>query len=1328
MDTNITNLIIHLFFKDNKIYSNQIESYNNFINFKLEKIFKNFGKIILQKSDDINNSEKIKFSSIKELEANAKDKIELRYISHEIKNNSKKIQTPENCINCDKTYNVEIKGLFKLIVNNEEKKEIKLKICKLPIMVGSEICSSNLYKENKNLNEKEILIKKECKTYLKGFFIINGSQKTIVSQLVNAYNKVIVSFNNKKISATIDSYNENFERNSPSRIILTIKNSYVKSTNGIVNKFKKKIIDITLPKTKECNFTIPIIFSALGIVNRTQMKYLILGGETENNKLIDIVELIINDTKDNVYEDENVTFSRKNAINYIINRSSFDITSRGIKNKFKFTKEYILKDIFPHLGTIAKTKNEFKYACLKRAYFLGYMVKRLLMCTLGIKKYDDKDDLENKSVDTVENLLSSIFFTFYKNSINLLKNFFSKIKPENFKLNTLDELIINNFQNKIFTNNLNHCFSTGDFNCSKNNSLNKKGIGQTIVNKNIISRISHLTKINCSITRQTKDPKIRQIDGTKIGSICPIETPEGENCGLVQNLATFVKITKTVSQEKINSTFEIIKKKNKDYGYVGFLFFKNENENENENIFMNENESDNYNSESDSEFENENENNDVKLEKKINDFLYEEYNNNDINIEYNEVTIEYYKKIIDVFQNYYKLFINGNWVGFIKNKDKCIQLFRKLKNDEEHYMSVSFNRNNEIHIQNTRGRIVRPLYVLKENKHKINEYTIKSIMKYLMIKNDKKVIYLFNKIFVNEQLTFSNKNKIFENYEKINWNNLITKNIIEYLDISEQKNVLIKLFSTNNLNKNDNQLFYNNAEIHESVILGITANLIPLSNHNQPARNIYQTNLLKQSILWDYSSYTKINTLGRCIIEPQKQLSSTIYSKELKIDSENPGCINVICAISTDGFNVEDSTILSEGFVQRGAFKEIKFKSFKSSEEIDTKKKNDLKSDFFFNSLKKKYNIKKETINNEINNDNIKINSNENDEGNNYNNVLKKEFGIPSKNLIGFKEEKNYKNLDKDGLTSPGKKCKRNTAIIGQISKNKEGKYFDKSIFKDNNEDSVTDKVIIFEKNGIKTTKINTHNIRNTEVGVKFHSLNGQKSVCGKLIKHEDLPFTLEGITPDVIINPHCIPSRMTLALLKEGLYNKVKCIYGIDDEYEMIGTSFEPFNTSYYQNLLFESGYNPSCEECVIDGETGEMKKNKITFLIISYYKNVNQVRDKIHVRTKGRINEITRQTTDGRSNDGGLRIGTMERDAIISYGIPFFIKEKYMTCSDGYKITVCKNCGAYGIPYDNKFKCKCGINNDDMIKTVSIPYSYKLVLQELYASGIDIKFILQN
>ena len=1056
---------------------------------------------------------------------------------------------------------------------------------------------------------------------------------------------------------------------------------------------------------------------------------LILGGETNNNKLIQLVKDLVNDifeTNDLTTDSNEKYITRKEAISYIIRRLVVDLTDKGIEKKFLFTKDYFIKDIFPHLDSKNETKEDFDYACLKRAYFFGYMIKRLLTCSLGITKVDDRDDLENKTIDTVENILSSVFYTFYKNGILSFVKSFEKMKSEDVRSDKIEETIKINFPWKFITNKINYCFKTGDFNCAKNVSLNKKGIGQTLLNKNIINRISHLTKLNSAIRRETKNLKARQLDGTKLGNVCPVETPEGLQNGLVQNLATFIKITETASQSELYELFSIVKKNKETYGFEDFHFFK-ERKNEItcdydnfidnlENLTINEiNES-----ESNVDLFSEMKNNNLSfigLEKLVDEYLYDEFNsdksiknNEEDNDEYNdEDDKEEYKKIINIFEDY-KLFINGNWVGFIKKLEMFLSLFRKLKLEKMPYISVSFNKSKEIHVWNSRGRIVRPLYVLKNNEHKLTNDHIKSIMNYLIDKkDDKKVFFLFQKMFKKE---FSEKELVSEgkdlekiirkklkNYEKLNWSGLIKKNILEYLDVSEQKNVLLKIFSDDNTNLNKN-LSYNNAEIHGTSIFGIAGNLIPLANHNQPARDIYQTNLSKQFIMWDYNTYMNINTLGRCILEPQKQLTSTIYSKELKIDEKNPGCINVIVAIKCVGSNQEDSCVMSKAFIERGAFKEINFKSFKAFEK-NPEDEDDTKQDVYLYGKKKMVN---------------------------KNQVL---FGIPSKEMRGRKEQKIYKNLDYDGLITPGKKCKKNSALIGEISIQSSKKMTDQSLFKDNMQNGIVDKVLLVQKKNHKMAKVNTHEVRSVILGQKFSNACGQKGTIGEMVSQEDLPFTCDGITPDIILNPHCIPSRMTFELLKEGLINKAKSVCGLDDTYEMVGTSFETDNSKYYEDLLLKAGYEPNGEECVINGETGEMEKNTICFLIISYYKNVNEVEDKIHVRSRGCINELTRQTTDGRSKDGGLKNGTMERDNLISHGIAYFIKEKYTTCSDGYEISVCLNCGSYGIPHDpkkKKFQCKCGNCCTELMKRIQIPYAYKLLLQELSASSIDIKFIIEK
>ncbi len=227
----------------------------------------------------------------------------------------------------------------------------------------------------------------------------------------------------------------------------------------------------------------------------------------------------------------------------------------------------------------------------------------------------------------------------------------------------------------------------------------------------------------------------------------------------------------------------------------------------------------------------------------------------------------------------------------------------------------------------------------------------------------------------------------------------------------------------------------------------------------------------------------------------------------------------------------------------------------------------------------------------------------------------------------------------------------------------------------------------------------------------------GQKGTIGNIINEEDMPFTAEGLKPDIIINPHAIPSRMTIGQLKETLLGKVLVQLGLFGD----GTSFEDLDIKDICKELQKNGYESNGNEVLYNGLTGEQIDSNIFIGPAFYQRLKHMVNDKQHSRSIGPMVNLTRQPAEGRSRDGGLRFGEMERDAMVAHGASRFTKGRLYDASDAFKVNVCKKCGLIAA-YNNKMHihyCKTCENRTDF-NLVHIPYSCKLLFQELMTMNI--------
>ena len=603
-----------------------------------------------------------------------------------------------------------------------------------------------------------------------------------------------------------------------------------------------------------------------------------------------------------------------------------------------------------------------------------------------------------------------------------------------------------------------------------------------------------------------------------------------------------------------------------------------------------------------------------------------------------------------------KVFINGSWVGFTNDPEKVYLTLKdkKYKGIINIYTSIIFNSKlKEIRVCNDAGRITRPLLKVKDNKI---QYTNSIIQK---IKDD-----------------------------ELNWDDLVVgikleDSIIEYVDSYEQNNAMIAMkavdLANNNTNNNNNNniYHYSHCEIHPSTIFGILASCIPFPDSNQSPRNTYQSAMGKQAIGMYVTNYdNRMDKTAYVLTYPMRPLVETRIMNIIKLNNIPSGQQVIVAIASHTGYNQEDSLLFNQGSIDRGLFLATIYHTEKDED--------------------------------------------------------KKLFGTeevrckPDKTKTKNIKFGNYDKLTPQGIMKENTLIEDRDIIIGKVIPIKENKNdFTKSVkFSDGSISHRTHEESYVDKNYIETNgdgynfcKVRIRNFRKPVIGDKFSSRHGQKGTIGNIIPEQDMPFTANGLKPDIIINPHAIPSRMTIAQLKETLLGKVLLEMGLFGD----GTSFGEFDISNIIDKLNDLGYESKGNELMYNALTGEQLTMNIFIGPAFYQRLKHMVNDKQHSRSIGPMVNLTRQPAEGRSRDGGLRFGEMERDCMISHGASRFTKGRIYDASDAFSVFVCNKCGLIA-SFNNKehihYCNTCGNRND--FKYVEIPYACKLMFQELITMNI--------
>ncbi|KAI0052523.1 DNA-dependent RNA polymerase II second largest subunit [Auriscalpium vulgare] len=1045
----------------------------------------------------------------------------------------------------------------------------KVWIGKLPIMLRSMFCILS------ELGEQELHDLNECPYDSGGYFIINGSEKVLIAQERMATNHVYVFA--KAQPSPINFLAE--IRSAVEKGGKTISQFQVKMFHRNQEKTSGNVMKATIPYIK-VDIPIWVVFRALGVISdRDILEHICY--DMQDFQMLEMLKPCI--------DDGFVIQSRDIALDFIGNRGT--TTGLSKERRVRYAQEILQKEMLPHVSMSEGSES-------KKAYFFGYMIHRLLLAALERRELDDRDHFGKKRLDLAGPLLANLFRMLYRKLTRDVYRYLQKCVEthKEFNLNLA-------IKHNTITNGLKYSLATGNWGDQKKAMSAKAGVSQVLNRYTYASTLSHLRRCNTPLGREGKIAKPRQLHNTHWGMVCPAETPEGQACGLVKNLALMATIS-------VGSTSGPI---------IDFL---------------------------------------------------------------EEWGLESLEENAHSSSLTTKVFVNGVWMGVHRDPANLIETLKKLRRKDDVHPEVSIVRDireRELRLYTDPGRVCRPLFVVENQS---------------LVLHKKHVRWL----------TQGFRDDTGDAFE---WQHLVKSGVIELLDAEEEETVMICMTPEDLENSrlqstgvdplaNDTEFdpaarlkaasginthTWTHCEIHPSMILGICASIIPFPDHNQSPRNTYQSAMGKQAMgIYLTNFLVRMDTMANILYYPQKPLATTRSMEYLKFRELPAGQNAIVAILCYSGYNQEDSVIMNQSSVDRGLFRSIYYRSY-----MDLEKRSGVQQ--------------------------------------------LEEFEKPSHDNTLRLKHGTYDKLEDDGLVAPGTGVSGADIIIGKTAplppdgeemgqRSRVHTRRDVSTPLKTTESGIVDQVLITTNaDGQKFVKIRVRSTRIPQIGDKFASRHGQKGTIGITYRQEDMPFTAQGITPDIIINPHAIPSRMTIGHLVEALLSKVATLIGNEGD----ATPFTDLTVESVSQYLNQQGYQSRGLEIMYHGHTGRKLQAQV-YLGPTYYQRLkHMVDDKIHSRARGPVQILTRQPVEGRSRDGGLRFGEMERDCMISHGVAGFLKERLFDASDAYRLHVCDICGLTAIANLKKqtFECR-GCKTKTTCSQLYIPYAAKLLFQELQSMNI--------
>ncbi len=586
------------------------------------------------------------------------------------------------------------------------------------------------------------------------------------------------------------------------------------------------------------------------------------------------------------------------------------------------------------------------------------------------------------------------------------------------------------------------------------------------------------------------------------------------------------------------------------------------------------------------------------------------------------------------------IYINGRQVGFVKDGAAFANEIRKNRRQGllSGEINVSYVRKlNEVRVLTDRGRARKPYLVVEDGKSKFTEELRKKLQA-----------------------------------KEIDFNYLVRRGIIEYLDSEEEEDILAAI-SEDKITEKTTHL-----EIDPASNLSIVINSAVFPEYNSIGRHSLISNQSKQSQgLYTINFKNRYDARAYLLYYPQQPLVNSSAYRQLKVKRHAAGQNFVVALTTYYGYNMKDAVVINRSAIDRGLARSVYYKSYS-------------------------------------------------DEERRYPGGQQDKFSIPTPNADGYKGEHAYSKLNEDGIIEPDTAVTEGDVLIGKVSPPRfleeqtsfgitEEKTRDNSVSVRTGEEGIVDSIAISETLGAtKIVKVRLRSIKIPENGDKFASRHAQKGVVGLIENQEDMPFSESGIVPDLLLNPHSLPGRMTAGHMLEMLIGKSVSIHGDLADGTPFGTNGKELMDNYGK-ILEENGFDKFGDEVLYDGRTGEAFKAKIFTGVVYYNRLTKMVSLQLQVRGRGPVQILTHEPTEGKPRRGGLRFGEMERDALVGHGASLLLKERLLDQSDKTSVWICKDCGDTGYYDYIKNRATCLTCGSSALREVDISYAFKVLLDEI-------------